>query len=349
MKSSGDGVNILIFKHFLPSTKILREVSGRVAIKSVSANWRLTTARRSPSSLATCVSSRATASPDAPSSRATWTARSKMWFGPSMTDEPIAENPSLSQRGQVVANWLWRGLVDWLTPPKCLACRCDVTEGASLCLSCWQSLSFIDDPVCDALGTPFEYDQGEGALSPAAIAEPPPWNRARAAVAFTETARHLVHLLKYNDGHEAGLAMARMMLGPGRRLTSECDAIVPVPLHAWRLWRRRFNQAAVLAQAISRHAEKPYLHDVLLRKRPTGSQVGLTADERRKNVRRAFSVPPERQVAVQGRSVLLVDDVRTTGATAGACARALMDAGAARVDVLSFALVLTPAQLHIDA
>lgn len=266
-----------------------------------------------------------------------------------MTDEPIAEIPSLSQRGQRAAYWLWHGFVDWITPPKCVTCRADVTAGASLCLGCWQTLTFIDEPVCDALGTPFDYDQGEGALSPAAIAEPPAWQRARAAVAFTETAKQLVHLLKYNDMHEAGLAMARMMLGPGRKLISDCDVLVPVPLHRKRLWRRRFNQAAVLAQEISRVSGKPFLTDVLLRQMGTRSQVGLTAEERRKNVRQAFAVFPEKRPAIEGKRVLLVDDVRTTGATAAACAQTLQAAGAAGVDVLSFALVLTPAQLHIDA
>jgi ComF family protein len=266
-----------------------------------------------------------------------------------MTDEPIAEIPSPRQRGLQFALHLWHGFVDWITPPKCVACRADVTAGATLCLSCWQTLSFIDDPVCDALGIPFEYDEGEGALSPAAIADPPAWDRARAAVAFTETAKTLVHLLKYNDMHEAGLAMARMMLGPGRKLIADCDVLIPVPLHRRRLWRRRFNQAAVLAQEIGRLSGKPVRAQVLLRTLSTHSQVGLTAEERRRNVRHAFAVPPEQRAAVEGKRVLVIDDVRTTGATAEACAATLKAAGAAHVDVLSFALVLTPAQLHIEA
>lgn len=254
-----------------------------------------------------------------------------------------------SQRGKQVGLRLWRGFVDWLTPPKCVACRADVTAGSSLCLSCWQKLQFIDEPVCEVLGTPFEYDQGEGALSPAAIAEPPPWDRARAAVAFDATSKHLVHLLKYKDMQEAGLAMANMMQGPGRRLLAECDVILPVPLYRWRLWRRRFNQAAVLARALARTSGKPFRHDVLLRQAPTRSQVGLTAAERHRNVRKAFVVPVEKQADIDGKRVLLVDDVRTTGATAAACAETLKAAGAAHVDVLSFALVLTPTQLHIEA
>ena len=266
-----------------------------------------------------------------------------------MIDEPIADIASHSQSSKLLLRRLWRGFVDWLTPPKCVACRVDVTSGGALCVACWQKLHFIDEPVCEALGTPFAYDQGEGALSPAAIADPPPWDRARAAVAFDDTSKHLVHLLKYKDMQEAGLAMARMMLGPGRKQLEQCDVILPVPLHRRRMWQRRFNQAAVLAQALSKATGKTYRHDVLLRQSATRSQVGLTAAERHRNVRKAFVVPVERQADIDGKRVLLVDDVRTTGATAAACAETLKAAGAAHVDVLSFALVLTPTQLHIEA
>ncbi len=214
---------------------------------------------------------------------------------------------------------------------------------------CWQKLNFIDDPVCAVLGTPFAYDEGEGTVSPAAIADPPLWDRARAAVAFDEASGHLVHLLKYQDNHEAGLAMARMMAGAGRVLLEDADVIVPVPLHRKRLWQRRFNQAAFLAQQLSKVSGKAWSHDVLLRVEATTSQVGLDASARRKNVRRAFAVPLEKSPALDGKSVLLVDDVRTTGATANACAAALKKAGAARVILLSFALVLEPSRLHIVA
>jgi ComF family protein len=266
-----------------------------------------------------------------------------------MTEEPIAEIVPSSQRMLGVAARFWRGFVDVVAPPKCVTCRQDVVTGAALCLSCWQALRFIDEPVCDALGTPFEFEQGDGALSAAAIAEPPPWHRARAAVVFNEVSQKLVHLLKYRDMPEAGLAMARMMSGPGRKLLSDCDVIVPVPLHRFRLWQRRFNQAAVLAKSLAQSSLKPWAHDVLVRDRSTRPQVGLAASERHKNLRNAFSVPPEQVGGIAGKRVLLVDDVRTTGATAAACAVVLRDAGAAQVDVLSFALVLEPARLHISA
>jgi ComF family protein len=263
-------------------------------------------------------------------------------------EEPIAENEALLQRVKKHGSLAFARLVNVITPPKCLVCRCAVTLGATLCVACWQKLQLIDEPVCDVLGTPFEYDQGEGAVSAAAVADPPPWDRARAAAAFNDTSKHLIHLLKYQDTQEAGIAMARMMTGAGRRLLADSDVLVPVPLHRFRLWQRRFNQSAYLADHIAKATGKPCVTDVLLRDRRTRQQVGLTAKERRSNVRKAFSVPPERQFVIDGKNVVLVDDVRTTGATVSACASVLKDAGAAEVNVLTFALVLEPLHLHID-
>ncbi len=263
-------------------------------------------------------------------------------------DEPIAEKTDVIKQAQTFGLAGWAKLVDFLTPPLCLSCQVPATSGASLCLECWQKLHFVDEPVCDVLGTPFAYDEGEGAVSPAAIADPPSWDKARAAVVFDDASAHLVHLLKYIDRQEAGLAMARMMLGAGRSLLPAIDVILPVPLHRKRLWQRRFNQAAFLCQHISEVSAKPWVHDVLLRIEATTSQVGLDAKERHKNVRRAFDVPPEKRPVIEGKSILLVDDVRTTGATANACAETLKKAGAAQVNVLSFALVLEPARLHIE-
>jgi ComF family protein len=238
---------------------------------------------------------------------------------------------------------LWTGFLDTVTPPHCLACHGETTTPSSLCIECWQQLKPIDEPVCNALGTPFAYDQGAGALSAAALANPPAWDRARAAVAFDDASRPIVHALKYRDTQEAGLLMARMMASAGRRLLNDADVIVPVPLHRLRLWRRRFNQSAFLAHNIAKASAIPCRTDLLLRVKRTRSQVGLHETERRKNVARAFAVPGD----VAGKNILLVDDVMTTGATASACATALRKAGAMRVDVLCFALVLQATRLHI--
>jgi ComF family protein len=266
-----------------------------------------------------------------------------------MVDEPLAEKPERFQQLRGGLSTLWQRAVDVVTPPLCLTCRVAVTRGAALCIPCWQKLRFIDEPVCDAYGTPFAYDEGEGALSPHAIAEPPLWNKGRAAVAFDEHSKHLVHLLKYQDTQEAGHAMARMMAGAGRSILAEADILVPVPLHKRRLWQRRFNQAAFLAFGVSAIIGKPCRTDMLTREKPTRQQVGLSAEDRRKNVGRAFAVPAPLRGHVHGKTIVLVDDVRTTGATANACAAALKAAGADRVHLLTFALVLEPTRLHIEA
>jgi ComF family protein len=266
-----------------------------------------------------------------------------------MMDEAIAEKPQLIQHARSAAYRIWRGTVDLITPPKCLSCGQGVAQGAALCVPCWHKLNHISAPVCEALGTPFAFDEGEGALSPAAIADPPRFVRGRAAVAFDEASRDLVHQLKYRDRQEAGLAMARMMAAAAPQILADCDVIVPVPLHRFRLWKRRFNQAAFLALRLVEHSGKPCLTDVLERQKATRSQVGLDAEARQKNVRRAFAINPDMQHRIGGKRVLLIDDVRTTGATANACADMLLKGGASAVDVLTFALVLEPTRLHIDA
>lgn len=248
--------------------------------------------------------------------------------------------------GQIPAR-AWRGFVDLVTPSQCLGCGNPVGEPASLCIACWSKLQHVDEPVCDMLGTPFAYDQGPGTLSVAALANPPEWDRSRAAVLFDDASRGLVHGLKYEDRQEAGVLMARMMARAGRVLIAEADMLLPVPLYRWRLWQRRFNQSAFLAHETARISGKPWRSDVLFRARRTKSQVGLDHAARRKNVKGAFIVAPKAMAAIAGRSLLLIDDVRTTGATAEACALALKAAGAAKVSLLSFALVQAAAKLHI--
>lgn len=210
------------------------------------------------------------------------------------------------------------------------------------------TLTLIDEPLCNVSGRPFEYDQGAGAISAAALAEPPPWDRARAAVAFDDAAKPLIHGLKYRDTQEAGLMMARLMAGAGRKLLIDADFIIPVPLHRRRLWLRRFNQATYLAQAIAGMSGRSIAIDILERRKATRTQVGLNFAARAKNVKSAFVVQALAAPRIVGKNIVLVDDVLTTGATAGSCADVLKAAGAARVDVLTFALVLEPKRLHIE-
>ncbi|SDH16428.1 ComF family protein [Bosea robiniae] len=233
------------------------------------------------------------------------------------------------------------GLLGIVYPPTCIACRAATGEAQALCPACWRGVGFIERPYCERLGTPFPVDLGAGLLSPAAIADPPVFARARAVCRFDGTARELVHRLKYGDRVELSLTLGRMMAQAGRELIGDADLILPVPLHRTRLWRRRFNQAAALAQVVAREAGLPLATTALTRIRRTRQQVGLTRVQRADNLQGAFHIPAAMRGLVEGRRALLVDDVLTTGATVNAASRALLRAGASAVDVLTFARVVT--------
>jgi ComF family protein len=238
----------------------------------------------------------------------------------------------------------WRAgalrVLDLGLPPLCPTCREPVADQGCLCAQCWSKLCFITRPYCERLGIPFAYDPGPGILSMEAIADPPSYNRARAAVCYDETARTMVQAFKYGDRLDLAPAMGRWMALAGRELLAEADALVPVPLHWTRLWSRRFNQAAALAKTISRVSGVPVAYHALRRVRATRQQVGLTRAERASNVQGAFRVPDDARAEVRGRRLVLVDDVLTSGATLDICARILLRAGAANVDTLVFARVV---------
>jgi len=232
-------------------------------------------------------------------------------------------------------------LADLVLPPLCVACHDPLDRHNALCPRCWSGLRFIRAPLCNRLGIPLPYDAGDQPVSSTALRHPPLYDRARAALAFDGVARDLVHAFKYADRHEAVPLFTRWMSDAGRTLIAEADVIAPVPLHPWRLVRRRFNQSAVLAGRLARAHDKPLILG-LARLRNTKQQVGLAFGERRANVEGAFRVSPERFAALAGRRVLLIDDVITTGATVEACALALKEAGASVVDVLAVARVTDP-------
>ena len=235
---------------------------------------------------------------------------------------------------------------DVALPTLCVACR-DEVAGDGVCARCWNQLSFIAPPCCPRLGIPFVYDPGPGLLSMQAIAAPPAYQRARAAVRYDDVAKRLVHGLKYQDRTDLAPTMGRWMARAGRELLADAHVLVPVPLYWRRAWSRRFNQSGALARVIERESSVALAADALRRVRPTRQQVGLTRTERAQNVQGAFQVATDRRAEIEGRHVLLVDDVLTSGATVDACARALLRARAAQVDVLVFARVVESFQTPI--
>ncbi|MBV1707923.1 MAG: ComF family protein [Hyphomicrobiales bacterium] len=235
-----------------------------------------------------------------------------------------------------------RAALDMIYPPSCPACFAAVAVQEALCPACWRAMAFIERPYCERLGTPFAVDLGApGLISPEAAAHPPVFGRARAVTSFEDgPSRRLVHRLKYGDRPGLARPMGRWMARAGADILDEAELLVPVPLHRRRLWKRQYNQAKALADAIHAATQVPVAATVLRRVKATLSQVGLTRSQRDDNLQGAFQVRPEDALQLKGRAIVLVDDVMTSGATANAASRVLLRAGAGRVDVLVFARVL---------
>lgn len=235
-------------------------------------------------------------------------------------------------------------VADFLVPPVCISCRTQLTSHHTLCPHCWIGVDFIRAPVCDCLGTPLPFDTGGITVSAAALAAPPAYDRARAVALHTDIMRGLIHSLKYGDRTDGLAVFGRWLAAAAADLLPETDVIIPIPLNRWRLWQRRFNQAASLSQALARETGLPTDTLALSRIRQTRSQVGLTINQRRTNVSGAFRVPDAKKEHLAGKSVLLVDDVMTTGATIDAATRALRRAGVQTVNVVALARVIEPVQ-----
>ena len=256
-------------------------------------------------------------------------------------DDGSDDDAAVPRRWVPLSN-VWRAALDVILPPLCLRCQTRLLTHDALCPECWRRIDFIRPPLCDRLGLPMPYDTGGTMISAAAAAHPPPYSRARAVARYDGVMRELIHDFKFRDTHDARRLFGRWLSQAGPELIADADVIVPVPLAPFRLLSRRFNQAQILAAEVARASQKPLLALALKRTRTTARQVGLTRLERQRNVAGAFAVSPAAIPQIAGKNVLLIDDVITTGATVASAAKALKKAGAARIDVLSLALVTEP-------
>jgi ComF family protein len=230
--------------------------------------------------------------------------------------------------------------LDLVMPPLCLSCSAIVADTGTLCPQCWRDITFLEPPLCAACGLPFELECGPEALCGACAARLPPFRRARSVFRYDDASKKLILRFKYADRLEGAPAFARWMARAAADLAADADMVVPVPLHRWRLLARRYNQAAVLAQALARVIGRPAEPDVLIRRRATRAMVRMNRGQRAKNVKGAFEIHPRRRDRIQGKTILLVDDILTTGSTVGACAKVLLAAGAAAVDVVTLGRVI---------
>lgn len=231
-----------------------------------------------------------------------------------------------------------RPVLDFALPPRCPGCGAVTEEPHRFCLGCWSQLVFLGEPCCATCALPFEYGQGEEAVCGACLAYPPAFDRLRAAVAYGEIPRKVALKLKYGGRPGVAETIARFV---ARHLDGPADAMLaPVPLHRWRIWKRGYNQAALIASALAARSGLEARLDLIERVKSTPPLKGLNPKERRDAVRGAFRLAPRHKGAVRGRTVILIDDVYTSGATVDGCARILKRAGAAEVGVLTWARVV---------
>lgn len=239
------------------------------------------------------------------------------------------------------------GLLDALLPPTCLTCEAPVSVQGGQCLACFGSLAFVTTPLCDRCGVPFPHAGAgiphlEALWCQACVTAPPAFAQARAALRYDAGAKALILPFKHRDRTELAAPLARHMARAGAELLRRAELLVPVPLHRWRLFRRRHNQAALLAARLSRLTHVPHAPTLLRRLRATAPLGELGARAREAVLEGAFGLTRGADARLRGRRVLLVDDVLTSGATADACARVLLAAGAAEVMVLAAARVPDP-------
>lgn len=232
--------------------------------------------------------------------------------------------------------------LDVVLPPRCFACGEIVATQGQLCASCWPGVNFITEPCCDKCGLPFEFHTTHLNHCGACLAHPPAFDQARSALHYDDGSRPIVLKFKHGDNLALARSMAEWMARVAANLVEDDSLIIAVPLHRWRLFKRRYNQAALLGGELSKLLARPHDAQVLKRVKPTPSQGGLNAKERRRNVQRAFQVAQNKRYLVRDRPILLVDDVFTTGATVEACAKVLHRAGARSVKIVTFARVVSP-------
>ncbi len=233
-----------------------------------------------------------------------------------------------------------QGALHVLYPPQCISCGAHVISDFGLCGDCWRQTPFIAGLVCDQCGVPLPgTDSGERVICDDCIAIARPWGQGRAALLYRDNARSLVLALKHGDRMDLARPAAVWLAKVARPLLQPGVLVVPVPLHWFRLFRRRYNQAALLSKTLARGAGLDHCPDALIRHRPTGTQEGRTRDARFANLVDAFSVPNRHRTLIEDRDILLVDDVMTSGATFSAATEAVFSAGARSVNVLALARV----------
>ncbi len=237
--------------------------------------------------------------------------------------------------------------INLVLPPRCVVTGDEVDVQGMLSSEAWARLNFISEPSCACCGVPFsfdldmsEIDQGESpALCANCLTYPPLFEKAKAPLLYDDASRFLILGFKHGDQTQAVRAFLPWLKKAGESLFPETDIVVPVPLHRWRLLRRRYNQSALISSALAKMMDLPHDAESLIRQKHTPVQGHLSKKERAKNVKGVFAIRSGAQNIFAGKNVLLIDDVLTTGSTVNECSKTLLKAGAKKIFVLTVARV----------
>lgn len=230
-------------------------------------------------------------------------------------------------------------VLSFLLPPTCLRCHVELRDEGALCGDCWKQMHFISHPFCEDCGVPFDYAPMEKSICERCLAFPPLISRSRSVFVYNSGCKPLVMRLKYGDATYLAKEAGRWMSLHGRDCLEGADLLIPVPLHRWRLLKRRYNQATLLARSLSKNSHIPLLTGILTRTKKTVSQGHMSLVQRKRNVSRAFEILDKDKESVRGKCCILIDDVQTTGATLTECARILKEAGAKEIRAITLAMV----------
>lgn len=239
-----------------------------------------------------------------------------------------------------IRKFLNKGL-DTLLPPRCPVTGELVASQGTIAPSIWAQLQFVTNPFCKKCGIPFGFGEEEDGLRCMhCIENPPNYSTARSALIYNETSRDLILGFKHGDKTHMTPSFSPWLKRAGAEMIEHANCFIPVPLHRTRLFARRYNQAALISEILAKETQIEHLAMALKRTRATPSQGHLRTEEREKNVKKAFSVNPKYIEKIKGKSIILIDDVYTTGATVKECAKALLSVNAKEVHVLTLARVL---------
>lgn len=236
-------------------------------------------------------------------------------------------------------------IIDTILPARCIVTGDLVDQQGMMSPEAWRTLNFIAEPQCHRCGFPFDFDDGsakEGNICAACHKIPPPYNFARSALVYDDVSRHIILGFKHGDQTHAVTSFMPWLLRAGDEILAQSDYLVPVPLHRWRILRRRYNQAGLITKFLSKETKIPAFLDLIERQRATVTQGHLNVKERQRNIKNAFVIPEAYKLKIKNKNICLIDDVYTTGATVNECTKVLLKAGAASVNILTLARVIKP-------